>query len=64
MHQLVYEAEKTLLSSNEKFEDFGALLNETWMMKKKTGIKVTNNALDDIYEEEDLYFFLHDQNAI
>lgn len=49
MHQLVYEAEKTLLSSNEKFEDFGALLNETWMMKKKTGIKVTNNALDDIY---------------
>ena len=49
MHQTVYEAEKTLLSSNEKFEDFGALLNETWMMKKKTGTKVTNNALDDIY---------------
>ncbi len=35
---------------NEKFDDFGALLNETWIAKRELSKVVTNNKLDAVYK--------------
>ena len=35
---------------NEKFDDFGALLNETWIAKRELSKAVTNNKLDAVYK--------------
>ena len=32
------------------FDDFGRLLNETWMIKRKLTKLITNGAIDDIYD--------------
>ena len=44
----VHEA-KDLLKKNN-FDDFGKLLNQTWLMKKKLSNKVTNSHIDSLYE--------------
>lgn len=50
MMELVDEAYKILTSEKDNFTDFGKLLNETWLLKKKLSNKITNNEIDDMYE--------------
>ena len=45
--EFVKEAEKVL--KNRNFDDFGRLLHESWLTKKKLSNKMTNNSLDEIY---------------
>jgi len=47
---LVDEAYKILTSEKDNFADFGKLLNETWLLKKKISTKITSNEIDNIYE--------------
>lgn len=44
----VKEAKKLL--KNESFDDFGKLLHETWLVKKKLSNIVSNNEIDALYE--------------
>jgi D-glycero-alpha-D-manno-heptose-7-phosphate kinase len=39
-----------LLNRDDPIEEFGALLHETWQMKKKLSDEVTNDNLDELYE--------------
>ena len=39
-----------ILNSERDIEEFGHLLNETWMLKKSLSDKITNNIIDKIYE--------------
>lgn len=49
---LAFQAEKELLStSNLTTTGIGELLNENWMLKKKLSQKVSNNKIDEIYDE-------------
>lgn len=50
MRLLVDEAEKVLVDINRNIEDFGYLLNETWLLKRQMK-EVTNNDIDFIYEK-------------
>lgn len=38
-----------LLAGNGPLHDFGALLNEAWLLKRELSTKVTNPRIDDIY---------------
>ena len=44
----VREAENALKSGN--IDDFGELLHESWMEKKKLSTSITNSTIDDIYK--------------
>jgi len=44
----VKEAKKLL--KNQSFDDFGKLLHETWLVKKKLSNIVSNNQIDELYE--------------
>jgi D-glycero-alpha-D-manno-heptose-7-phosphate kinase len=44
---LVKEAK--ILLKNKSFDDFGRLLHETWLLKKKLSIIVSNKNIDDLY---------------
>src|SRR3989338_5621975 len=50
MKELVEEGYKILTSGRDDFTDFGKLLNETWLLKKKLSNKVTNGEIDNMYE--------------
>ncbi len=51
MTELVDEAYKILTSEKENdIAEFGKLLNETWLLKRKLSNKVTNGEIDSIYE--------------
>lgn len=50
MRKLVDEAHKVLTSGKDDFVDFGRLLNETWLLKRKLSSKITSKEIDDIYE--------------
>ena len=45
---LVKEAK--ILLKNKSFDDFGRLLHETWLLKKKLSIIVSNKNIDDLYD--------------
>lgn len=45
--EFVKEADKVI--KNRNFDDFGRLLHESWLTKKKLSNKMTNNSLDEIY---------------
>ena len=45
--EFVKEADKVLKKRN--FDDFGRLLHESWLTKKKLSNKMTNSSLDEIY---------------
>lgn len=51
MISLTKEAEKILTKKNNAIDDFGKLLNETWMLKKRLSNKISNSQIDDIYEK-------------
>lgn len=50
MKGLVDEAYKILISGKDDFTDFGRLLNETWMLKRRLSSKISNSEIDDMYE--------------
>lgn len=50
MMELVDEAYKILTSGKDDFTDFGKLLNETWLLKRKLSNRITNSEIDEIYE--------------
>lgn len=47
---LVDDAEKILCNEDISLDNFGYLLDQTWSLKKKTGVAVSNENLDNIYE--------------
>ena len=51
MLNLVDEAEKILTDKNRSLADFGSLLDTTWKLKRGTGSKVSNSAIDDLYDQ-------------
>jgi len=46
--QMVHEA-RSVLSAGD-FNSFGLLMHESWRLKKKLAGKITNGAIDDLYE--------------
>ncbi len=51
MRQMVDEAVRILNDcETDDIEDFGRLLNESWTLKRTLSSRVSNNAIDDIYE--------------
>jgi D-glycero-alpha-D-manno-heptose-7-phosphate kinase len=46
--QMVHEARKFLAGGD--FDSFGALLHESWRLKKSLAGSITNGAIDDMYE--------------
>lgn len=51
MLALVDEAEAILTDKNRCLAEFGKLLDTTWKLKRGTGAKVSNNAIDELYEQ-------------
>lgn len=51
MHQMVDESIKILTSEEDRFGDFGALMKESWQLKRTLSSKITNPIIDGIYEE-------------
>ena len=48
--QSIVEAASDILDGDiSGYDDFGALLNETWLLKKRLSKKVSTNAIDEIY---------------
>ena len=50
MKQYVDQA-KEVLNSNCDISEFGALLNDTWRLKRKLSDKVSNDLIDQMYEK-------------
>ncbi|MCG6534961.1 MAG: kinase [Syntrophales bacterium LBB04] len=50
MHAMVDQAVELLNGNIDSLDDFGKLLHETWTMKRRLSDKVSNGAIDDIYE--------------
>lgn len=51
MYEMVDEALEILNSKDSDLTDFGKLLNENWMIKRKLTNKITNNEIDKIYNK-------------
>lgn len=49
MRAMVDEAEKILTANPVRFSDFGALLDESWQIKRTLSTKITNLFIDDVY---------------
>lgn len=50
MLSLVGDAQAILEDKHSDFNDFGRLLDHTWRLKRKTGGKISNGSIDDLYE--------------
>jgi len=50
MHSLVDDAEAIITSPNRSLNEFGSLLHESWKIKRTLTQKITNPAIDEIYE--------------
>lgn len=50
MMELVQEAEKILMDEHRPMDDFGRLLHEGWQIKRGLTSKISNSAIDEIYE--------------
>ena len=50
MLELVDEAEAVLCDKHDRFDDFGRLLHEQWMIKRGISSKITTGAIDEMYE--------------
>lgn len=50
MKQMVYEAQDILHSKNKNLDDFGKLLHESWQLKRGLSSKISNSAIDKIYD--------------
>ncbi len=49
MYQMVDEAQKIMQSSGD-LDDLGRMLHDTWRLKRELSEKVSNSAIDEIYE--------------
>lgn len=50
MLSLVDDAQAILENKHSNFNDFGRLLDHTWRLKRKTGGKISNCTIDELYE--------------
>lgn len=50
MYQLVGEAEEIVCSQSRSLDEFGHLLHEGWQLKRSLTQKITNPAINEIYE--------------
>ena len=50
MLSLVDDAQAILEDKHSDFNDIGRLLDHTWRLKRKTGGKISNGSIDDLYE--------------
>ena len=50
MHQMVYEAIDILYNKKRDLADFGKLLHESWKLKRSLSSRISNSAIDNIYE--------------
>lgn len=48
--ELVDDAYSILTSEKDDFTNFGKLLNETWLLKRKLSSKITNDEINEMYE--------------
>lgn len=51
MRNLVDEAENILTNNGTDLDDFGRLLDHTWKLKRKTGVAVSTNSIDGLYDK-------------
>lgn len=51
MLALVDEAEAILTDKHRNLNEFGRLLDTTWRLKRGTGARISNNAIDELYEK-------------
>ncbi len=49
--RMVDDAEKILVNPNSSLDDFGLMLNETWMLKRSISNEISNSVIDDIYQK-------------
>lgn len=47
---LVDDAQSIFESKHSDFNDFGRLLDHTWRLKRKTGGKISNGSIDELYK--------------
>ena len=47
--RMVDDAEKILVDTSRSLDDFGLMLNETWMLKRSISNEISNSMIDDIY---------------
>ena len=50
MQELVDEGEAIVTNTSRSLDDFGKLLNESWQVKRSLTTKITNSAIDEIYD--------------
>lgn len=50
MLSLVDDAQAILENKHSDFNDFGRMLDHTWRLKRKTGGKISNGSIDELYE--------------
>ena len=51
IYDITKQSIKIIENKNSNLDDFGRLLNDMWKIKKKTSSKVSNKALDKIYNK-------------
>ena len=51
MYELVDAAEQILVDKETDLDDFGRLLDLTWKLKRKSGVAVSTNSIDELYEK-------------
>jgi D-glycero-alpha-D-manno-heptose-7-phosphate kinase len=50
MRQMVSEAEEIIANPHRSIEEFGAMLDESWRLKRSLTNKISNDRIDEIYE--------------
>ena len=51
IYSLVDEAEQILTNKNSNLDEFGKLLDYTWKLKRQTGVKISTDCIDELYEK-------------
>lgn len=49
MYHLVDEAERVLTNNDADLDDFGRLLDTTWILKRQTGSAISTGSIDELY---------------
>lgn len=51
IREMVDTAENILTDKNRALDEFGALLNETWMLKRSISSEISTSTIDEIYQK-------------
>ena len=51
MYALVDDAEKVLTDKEKSLDDFGYMLDHTWKLKRQTGLSISTNSIDALYQK-------------